>query len=180
MKTIHPERFEIEFDRNKLGQVFLTTECTSVASVLGIPLLVLWVYLVESIWNWLDAHTMMYGMLALGAVLLTASLIVGGIFFVSWKIYKAFWGMPRSMKRAESYYAEVDKAFLRIIDRKSDRKIHFRQIGDYEALLEKEDANVGGLRMRLTSVGSSFLTLHGVVNVIAIRDLLAEVDAERE
>lgn len=118
------------------------------------------------------------------AVLLTLIVWGIGIFFAIWllaNLYELLWGKRRSAKRAANFSAEVDGSFLRVVDGKSDRKIHFRQIGDYEAMLNKRDANFpSSIRMRLTSLNSQFLVLHGVQDPIATRDMLAQIDAERE
>ena len=48
-------------------------------------------------------------------------------------------------------------------------------------MLNKRDANFpSSIRMRLTSLNSQFLVLHGVQDPIATRDMLAQIDAERE
>ena len=99
------------------------------------------------------------------------------------KSFSRLVGNRLGAKRALSYSARVEGAFLRIINGKSDRKIHFRQIGDYEAILgNKRKPELGNINMMLPSSGNGqvYLVLFAVANVLATRDMLAEVDAARE
>ena len=186
MKTTYPETFNIEFDPDELALAFAegyrATSLMSFATV--------------GIFGWLALFTLPAKYfeeqpslaIPLGLLLLLlfvgCTLLMAGVVWLFAEITLRTYGKRKGAQRAASFSARVEGAFLRIMDGKSDRKIHFRQIGDYEALLldRKVKSKAGSLQMRCPSMGTTgaMLTLHGVKDVIKTRDLLAEVDAERE
>ena len=180
MKANYPERFEIKFNRAELEKVFGRAELHTVGTVLALPLLILWLFLFTTGINWVSYTEISKWVGVVGALVVSLIGVVVAFALLS-QLYFFFWGNRRSKRRATKFSTEVDGAFLRVVDGKSDRKIHFRQIGDYEAILPKKgETGMGVIRMRTTGLNTQFLILHAVEDVIAIRDLLAEVDAERE
>ena len=184
MKTNHPENFEVEIDRDELRKYFghlYRQNFWALGMVFGLlaalgSLAVLFERL---------ASSMMFLSAGLIVFLLLAAASISSVFLV-WLVTRTAFllhGKKVTEKRAGAYRVEVEGPFLRVIDGKSDRKIHFRQIGDYEAVLgNKRKPDVGTIRMSGPSGANSvsFLLIWAVKDVLKMRDLLAEVDAERE
>lgn len=180
MNTKYPERFEIKLNRDELEKSFIEAEQVVIMTTLFAPLLALWAWLFMKGLDWL-LYTEIPKNLGLFLAFIISSISAVLAFLLLSSIYRYIWGKKKTAKRAKNFLAEVDGAFLRIVDGKSDRKIHFRQIGDYEAIRsKKEDSLVGAIRMRTIGLNTQFLILNGVEDLIPTRDLLAEVDAERE
>lgn len=80
----------------------------------------------------------------------------------------------------------VEGAYLRVIDYtpyRIDRKLHFRVLVDYAVidgpLLRRHGLQI--LRISTTAIGAGgFINIPGVKNCEAVRDQLAEIDAQRE
>lgn len=89
-------------------------------------------------------------------------------------------------RRAASLQVTVEGAFLRIrqdIFVRSDRKLHFRSIVDYEVTQDfaMRRAGIEALRLRTTSgTPHSILTIPAVKDCLKVRDMLSEIDALRE
>ncbi|MEM1083001.1 MAG: hypothetical protein AAGI48_02680 [Verrucomicrobiota bacterium] len=111
-----------------------------------------------------------------------SSLIVVSIIY-TW-IYMAVFGNRWSRRVVNAFQALVEGPFLRIITIDADKKVHFREIVDYEVSLTTGtmEQGISDITMRTTVAGQSpvILKLPAVENAIETRDLLAEVDAERE
>ena len=98
-------------------------------------------------------------------------------------LYAATIGRRRSTKRANGFKASVEGNFLRIIDGDTDRKIHFREVVDYQTDRSgyPKTSTVASLIMSTTSgIQLGRLMIPAVIDPLATRDLLAEVDAQRE
>ncbi|WP_411845423.1 hypothetical protein AAFN60_17050 [Roseibacillus persicicus] len=186
MKTNYPEVFAIELDRDEVAREFAQLYRVSSWMLLGAVGFLVWLAVFTKSLEFLSYNpnsVVPNGVLVVGFFILTTVLVVAGVWLLSELIYRTI-GKRMGAKRAARFSVDVEGAFLRIIDGRSDRKIHFRQIGDYEAVSSKRKnkPTVGTVRMRIVSGGAntSFLSLYGVKELIATRDLLAEVDAERE
>ena len=106
----------------------------------------------------------------------------GTIAWLAGSLYGRTIARYRAARRADQFKVSVEGAFLRIIDLKSDRKIHFRQIVDYQIKDRNASSNIGLLSMMTTAGGqqNSTIVIPAIQNALETRDLLAEVDAQRE
>ena len=185
MKTTHPEAFDIEFDRDELRSVFARSYRYWARGVLGFFAFFAFIPLFAWLLDFAkyERPEVMPAWFAAGLVLVGTLALLWGCIWLGGELFLRLVGTRLGEKRAQNYSARVEGAFLRIINGKSDRKTHFRQIGDYEAVLgNKRKPEVGNINMMLASAGGGqvYLALFAVANVLATRDLLAEVDAARE
>lgn len=179
MKTTYPENIEIGFNRLILARSFLRADLVALTYGLCIPLMFLWLTLVTQGLEWVVYSSLPKG-IGMVVVFLGASLAAIGSWVLLGLAYYLIWGKTRSLKRASEYSAQVEGPFLRIIDGRADRKIHFRQIGDYEAIRDKKAPELGMIRLRTNGMTATISQLNGIKDVLSVRDMLAEVDAERE
>jgi hypothetical protein len=89
-------------------------------------------------------------------------------------------------RRSAALEVTVEGAFLRIREDDlvvSDRKLHFRSIVDYSTYEDflMRYFGVSSLRMATTAGGhQGWLMIPGVKDCLRVRDLLAEIDSQRE
>lgn len=185
MKTNHPDVFDIEFDRDELGlvfaQIYKGRACCLFGSVAFFGVIPVFVWLTEFIKY--ESPEMIPPWLAMVVFFAVSIGLLFGSIWIFGEVFLRIVGKRMGAKREKVYSARVEGPFLRIINGKRDRKIHFRQIGDYEAILgNKRKPDVGTINMMMPSSGNgiAYLALPAVTNVIAVRDALAEVDAARE
>ena len=94
---------------------------------------------------------------------------------------------------ANGIAARVTGPYLNVVETRlmssCDRKIHFNQLMDYSVIQDPEmrRAGISAIRIGMNYViqngnrnYNSYITLPGVVNALATRDKLIELDAERE
>ena len=186
MKTPHPEVFDIEFDRDELTLAFAEVHRSLSLATFSLFGFIAWGLSFGMIGEYLVDHPSAIIPIWFALILLfvACTAVIAGLVWVLGEIIFRTYGKWRGARRAALFSARVEGAFLRIIDGQSDRKIHFRQIGDYEAVHPKRKVKsaAGSLKMRCPHMGNgtAMLTLFGVKDILVTRDLLAEVDAERE
>ncbi|MGB6220638.1 hypothetical protein [Haloferula sp.] len=171
MTTTTPHTFDIKIDRNEFIRVSAKEEVVTVRLISTLilfvgALLVAGVLSDETSKAWVPFANLL-GAIATGVTLAWAT----------GTVYASTIGYRRGSRRADQFRARVEGAFLRIIDLKSDRKIHFNQIVDYQ-IDESDSPNVATLSMNTSSGGR--VIIPAVINALETRDLLAEVDSERE
>jgi hypothetical protein len=91
----------------------------------------------------------------------------------------------RARRESATIQVTVEGAFLRIRQHgflSVDRKLHFRAIQDYATIEGPLMRRMGvkALQMHLASAGPNGLQVPGVKDCEAMRDLLAQIDSERE
>ncbi len=93
---------------------------------------------------------------------------------------------PLADRRADTLDVSVEGSFLRLRQHtiiKTDRKLHFRSIVDYattQSFLMRW-CEVQALQMTTTAGGQNPpILIPGVMDCLKIRDLLAEIDSQRE
>ncbi|MFC7338402.1 hypothetical protein ACFQY0_14505 [Haloferula chungangensis] len=175
MTNTTPHTFEIAIDRDEFIRHHATLEAIAFSLLLSIVMFIVALFcqnliVEETTHSWLPMISML-------ACVSAAAIIT----FLMGCLYKRTIGHYRASRRADQFKASVEGAFLRIIDLKSDRKIHFRQIVDYQ-IKDRNDSDIGLLSMMTTAGGqqNSTITIPAIKNALATRDLLAEVDAQRE
>ena len=96
------------------------------------------------------------------------------------KLYELTFGRRKARKQAARFKAMVEGSFLRIIDLDTDKKIHFLQVVDYQTDRSgySKDTSTAALQMNTNSGGT--LLIPAVKDALRMRDLLAEVDSQRE
>jgi membrane protein YdbS with pleckstrin-like domain len=91
-----------------------------------------------------------------------------------------------SKRYADALAVSVEGSFLRIREnsgRMVDRKIHFRSIVDYSNVQSPMMNRYGiqSLKMNTTSGGqNSTITIEGIENSLEVRDVLSDLDQQRE
>jgi len=181
MNNNYPEKLELGINKKILALFFKKSETTKVLTIVFLPLFLVALYIFPMLSQWFIYELSIYKYLAVALSFLCSGVSSFLLLWVIGNLYERIWGNERSIIRASEYFVEVDGAFLRIADGVSDRKIHFRQIGDYEAILDSKDKSLPGvIRMRITGSSTQFLTIQAVEDVVATRDMLAQIDAERE
>lgn len=184
MKMNHPENFEIEIDRSELRRFFADSYRRAYWTIGGVIALLGGLFSMAIIAELLEGVTFflpawLVVVISLVSVFAVCVLLVWLFAEFAFLVY----GKRAGEKRVSTYRIRVEGAFLRITDGKRDRKTHFRQIGDYEAMQgNKRKPEVGTIRMfgPVSGANTIGLTIWAVKDVLAMRDLLAEVDAERE
>lgn len=180
MNTPHPHTFEIEIDRKEFARI-AAKSFRSTAFLFILPLSTLITALVMA--EPLNQSETLSEILGTFLVLVTAvcTLAAGLIYCLHISI-----GKRLAKRRAKGFHAIIDGEFLTIIDGPQNRKTHFRHIHDYTVAFEnhKKRPNMGSVLMNAFIVNGNTLRaplrIPAVPNALEIRDLLAEVDAERE
>jgi hypothetical protein len=175
MTTTAPHTFDIAIDRNEFIRHHARLEALAFSLLFGVIMFFVSLFchaqiVDETTHSWLP-------ILSLLGCFFTAAVIV----YLLGTLYESTIGRLRASRRADQFKVSVEGAFLRIIDLKSDRKIHFRQIVDYQ-IKDRNASDIGLLSMMTTAGGqqNSTITIPAINNALATRDLLAEVDAQRE
>ncbi|MEP4078210.1 hypothetical protein [Haloferula sp.] len=177
MKTNHPESFEIEIDRKKLlriskrdelsGYFVLLMLIAGLAILCGSKAYFISLYMTFGLW---------------GALLIPGLLTVATAWALA-KLLMLIFGNRRAIKFADAYRVLIDGSCLRVVTPRTDHKIHFRQIVDFELLKESPfyTDKVNTIMMRTTVGGQNSMSIKllAAVNPLRTRDLLAEIDAQR-
>ena len=89
-------------------------------------------------------------------------------------------------KEADAIHVSVEGAYLRIREGVSsikDRKLHFRAIIDYAYFQDSlmRECEIGGIELNTIGRGQdATVRLRGVKNALEVRDMLSEIDRQRE
>jgi hypothetical protein len=175
MTSTAPHTFDIAIDRDEFVRHFAKSEAVLVRILGGVIMFYVAAIVHGTIIS--DTDDLWFCIISL------LGCFSGG-FTLAWfggSLYKRTIGHYRASRRADQFKASVEGAFLRIVDLKSDRKIHFRQIVDYQ-IKDRNTSDIGLLSMMTTAGGqqNTTITIPAIKNALATRDLLAEVDAQRE
>ena len=181
MSDPYPETLNIEIDRNRLRNYLRTKWLLSWVFGLGIfGGLIGFACIAGAIERGFDSW--------LAGLTFAAKVVVlslGGTTFLALLFY--FMLSHRLAARfAASLQVSVEGAFLRIRQHTnvmSDRKLHFRSIVDYATTQDSLMRRFGihALRMATTAGGqNTHLYVPGVKDCLKVRDLLADIDGQRE
>ena len=179
MNTNHPHTFEIEIDRTEFARTIRKYYRD----------LAVWLVLILSLVPFVSVFSRpMNECESVWGVGGYVSLIAASSFLLAWVLT---WLLNISIlkrladRRALKFHAIIEGAFLVIIDGNQDRKTHFRHIHDYTVDFRehRKVPGVGTILMNSFFAGNmprAHLRIPAVPNALEVRDLLAEVDAERE
>ena len=182
MSDSYAESFEIEIEREKLCRyyrriwtVFPCMPAVGLGAMFGMA----W-----SMGGKNDRHfesvseVIIAVVLGLGVGISIGLLIVGIIYLLF--IARA------AKKAANALQVTVEGPFFRIREGVSnirDRKLHFRAIIDYGYFQDSmmRDCGIGGLMLTTIAGGqNSTIRIHGIKNALEVRDMLSEIDRQRE
>ena len=179
MTDPYPQDLEIEIDRSRLRAYLRAKWFVSWAIVLGMfgmmfGLAGIGGILDQGMYSW--KAILLISVMGIGIGLGLALLLAGAAYLVF---------NHRSAGRfADELRVSVEGPFLRIQQRlvvASDRKLHFRAIVDYAVVQDPlmRLFDVQALQMQTTGT-SATITVPGVKDCLKARDLLSEIDGQRE
>ena len=176
MTSTAPHNFDIGIDRDEFIRFHVNMEANAIRLVGGIIMFFVVMHCLSKI----TENVTNFWLFLLS---IPTCFIAGGtIAWLAGSLYGRTIARYRTARRADQFKVSVEGAFLRIIDLKSDRKIHFRQIVDYQIKDRNASSNIGLLSMMTTAGGqqNSTIVIPAIKNALETRDPLAEVDAQRE
>jgi len=180
--STHPNKITIEIDRPRLRRYLCANAlfpCLILFFIFGVPLSIAPV-----------ADTLDHGVFAtkMDATLLLFGTLAKGV-AISQLLALAYYFLFRhraTLRAADNLEITIEGPFLHIREYKSarmDRKLHFRSIVDYATMDGPLMRFFGISALQMTTTGgglNSTITLPGVKNCLAVRDLLSEIDSQRE
>lgn len=173
----HPQRFSLEIDRDSLRRYLRQKWLCQWIGGIGIFGLI---FASIPILNAVE-----HGRLPSPSTMLSATAALLGFLGFATLCYFIF-SHRVAARSASGLEVSVDGSYLHVIDYtpyRVDRKLHFRVLVDYAVidgpLLRRHGLQI--LRITTTAIGAGgFINIPGVKNCEAVRDQLAEIDAQRE
>lgn len=177
MTAAPPTNFEIEIDRDELIRRTARELRGIAGACIAFPMAL-------ACFIWFSALTEKPASVVqvVGVLLATAFVTLLGMWVGRW-LYHCVHGHRYARKTGTAFRATVEGAYLRMQRLNDDRKVHFRQIVDYtvKGKGSKRVPGVASIVMSTTSgAQNAGLQIPCVKNALEVRDLLAEVDAQRE
>lgn len=181
MTEKHPENIEFTIDRNRVAKFYKR-------QTLGILLWLGTIFgsLIGLTWG---SETSFSGdpepfIFEIGSVLLKTTVgAMAGVLMACASF--AFKFRQEAEKRANQLDLRVEGAFVRVrsflpLEGDRDQKIHFRSAVDYSLTQAKRMKRFGLQNLVISTTSGASVVIPGVENAAAVRDQLAEIDAERE
>jgi hypothetical protein len=177
-----PNEFAIEIDRDGLARYFERTYLTALLWTFGglgfVSGFIFGTHRVEA----LEPSRVL---MAVGLPLLHGTLAALPGLTLGWLLYAVVF-RRQAHKAADATTVTVEGPYLRLRTEwpaRTDRKLHFRAIVDYASVESKAQRKCGIQALLMTTIAGGqnpCIRIPGIKDCLAVRDLLAEIDSQRE